>query len=139
MARQFDAYYDGIWQSIPAAWQSKGARPDPESPDSGTSCTDGVDNDFDNLADANDPGCLKESPPLPDLPPHRIVTRRQYEKLQRQYPMVRPTACDPGYPDWYVCLSANSGGRCSRLPYRNFTAKESDPQGLDGDGIACER
>ena len=141
LAHQFDAYYDGIWQSIPETWQKKKARPDPESPDSGSSCNDGVDNDFDDLVDANDPGCMPDRPPLMDLPPHRIITRKEYENLKREYPIMRPKRCDPSYPDWYVCLPAYPRTGCGAIPYRNFSVVENDPLRLDGDGdgIACEQ
>ena len=143
LTRQFDEYYEELWQSIPEVWQRKGSRPDPESSESGLSCTDGVDNDFDELADAEDLGCKTSPPPLPDLPPHRIVTLREYADLKKQYPMVRPTTCDPSYPDWYVCVSKHSNRGCKSLPYYGFTANtDGDYQPKldgDGDGIACER
>ncbi|MYH07206.1 MAG: hypothetical protein F4146_01295 [Rhodothermaceae bacterium] len=140
LARQFDVYYDDVWQSIPETWQKKNARPDPESPDSGSSCSDGVDNDFDDLADANDPGCLPEPPLLPALPPHRIITPREYEEMKHEYPMMRPKSCAPGYPDWYVCLSVDLRSGCKTIPYRNFSVEGNDPLRLDGDGdgVACE-
>jgi hypothetical protein len=51
--------------------------PDPESKQSGTSCSDGVDNDHDHLADAQDPGCGAEPPPMDALPPHWITEKTQ--------------------------------------------------------------
>ena len=68
---QYEAWFQAMWDEIPEKWLQ--GNPDPESRDSGTSCTDGVDNDFDHLADAQDPGCGPNPPPLPALPPHRIV------------------------------------------------------------------
>ncbi|MEN0067706.1 MAG: phospholipase D-like domain-containing protein [Myxococcota bacterium] len=68
---QFEAWFDKLWNSIDDR-HLKG-RPDPESADSKTACRDGVDNDFDDLVDADDPGC--QAPvALPPLPPiqHRL-------------------------------------------------------------------
>ncbi len=143
LTRQFDSYYEGIWQSIPGNWQQKGVRPDPESLQSGLSCSDRVDNDFDELVDAEDPGCKTSPPPLPDLPPHRIVTSGQYAAMKKdEYPMIRSTTCDPSYPDWHVCIDENYRRGCKDLPYDNFTAKadgEHQPRlDGDGDGVACE-
>jgi len=137
----FDDYFDGLWNTIPKSWQDQGTRPDPESHDSGTSCFDGVDNDFDNLADEDDPGCSKtDAPPLPPLPQHQIITTQRYEKIKKQYRMMWPTSCDPSYPDWYVCLSRRFQTSCDAIPYRRFSAISDDPLHLDGDGdgIACE-
>jgi hypothetical protein len=36
---------------------------------------DGSDNDFDGLVDDEDPGCSDDPPPLPALPPWRIVPK----------------------------------------------------------------
>ena len=63
LARQLGRYYEAIWHSIPRKWQEAGARPDPESLEYGPSCTDGVDNDFDDVADGRDPGCSASPPP----------------------------------------------------------------------------
>ncbi len=140
LPRQFDAYYEDLWQSIPEKWMNKRARPDPESPDSGTACTDGVDNDFDDLHDEEDPGCQVDGPPLPELPLHRIITAQEYENLKKTYPLMQPSTCDPSYPDWFVCISANTWGGCKKLPYRRFSATPEDMLKLDRDqnGIACE-
>lgn len=73
VARDFSAFYDELWESIDDRWLQ--GRPDPESPDSGTACTDGHDNDFDDLADAEDPGCGPNPPPLRRLPPHEVVPK----------------------------------------------------------------
>ena len=63
LARQFGRYYEAIWHSIPRKWQEAGAHPDPESLEYGPSCTDGVDNDFDDGAVERDPGCSASPPP----------------------------------------------------------------------------
>lgn len=73
-AEQFHTWYDGLWRGISPRWLEE--NPDPESKDSGSACTDGVDNDFDKQADAADPGCGKSPPPLPALPPWKIVPKR---------------------------------------------------------------
>lgn len=140
LAGQFDRHFDDIWKSIPEAWQEPRARPDPESWDSGASCTDGVDNDFDDLADGEDPGCGASPPPLPELPPHRIVSRDEYEGLRNSYPTMRYQWCDWSYPDWFVCLPSRGNVSCDRLPYRNVTVTREDPLGLDpdGNGLGCE-
>lgn len=81
LAGQYHAFFDQLWAGIPEQWAL--ANPDPESRDSGTSCTDGFDNDYDHLADAEDPGCSDNPPPLPELPPHWIVTK---DKITCQHP-----------------------------------------------------
>lgn len=70
-AKQYQAWFDALWAAVPDGWAA--ADPDPESRDSGRSCTDGVDNDHDDLADERDPGCGAHPPPLPPLPPFRVV------------------------------------------------------------------
>jgi phosphatidylserine/phosphatidylglycerophosphate/cardiolipin synthase-like enzyme len=72
-AKQYHDFYDELWDTIPDKWL-KGA-PDPESRDSTTSCTDGSDNDFDHLDDAEDPGCGPNPPPLPGLLPFSVVPK----------------------------------------------------------------
>jgi len=81
LARQYHGQFDQLWADIPARWLS--ANPDPESRDSGTSCSDGFDNDFDDLDDGDDPGCGDAPPPLPALPPHWIVAK---DKISCQHP-----------------------------------------------------
>lgn len=68
--QQYRTFFDDIWSRIDDQWLA--ANPDPESKDSGTACTDGSDNDFDDMKDAEDPGCGEEPPPLPTLPPYQI-------------------------------------------------------------------
>lgn len=69
-ASVYQRWFDRLWAAVDDRWLQ--GRPDPESWHSGTACSDGVDNDFDNLADAEDPGCSAQPPPLPLLPPHTI-------------------------------------------------------------------
>jgi len=103
LAAQFDDYYDRIWDSIPAHWQRRNARPDPESAQSGHACRDGVDNDFDGLVDADDPGCSAVPPPLPELPPHRWLSTTHYRDFSDEYRVAWPKRCLPDYRPWYVC------------------------------------
>ena len=81
LAAQYHEFFDSMWAGIPERWASE--NPDPESRDSGSSCTDGFDNDHDHLADAEDPGCSENPPPLPELPPHWIVPK---DKITCQHP-----------------------------------------------------
>lgn len=78
-AQQFHDFYDAMWDGLGDRWLT--GRPDPESRDSGTSCTDGSDNDFDHLDDAGDPGCGTNPPPLPALPPFSIVPKEEGQGL----------------------------------------------------------
>ena len=73
LATQYAAFFDQLWSRIDDRWLT--ANPDPESLDSGTSCTDGIDNDYDGLKDAQDPGCGANPPPRPALPPWHIVDK----------------------------------------------------------------
>jgi hypothetical protein len=70
-----------MWAEIPDQWATR--NPDPESRDSGTSCTDGFDNDYDHLTDAEDPGCGPNPPPMLELPPHWVVPK---DKITCQHP-----------------------------------------------------
>ena len=72
-AAQFHTWYDTLWTHVPDRWLV--GRPDPESRDSGTACTDGSDNDFDHLRDDDDPGCSDAPPPLSALPPYTLVPK----------------------------------------------------------------
>lgn len=54
LAKQYDAFFERLWQSIPEKWLI--TDPAPESEDSVMSCDDEIDNDFDNLIDV-DPEC----------------------------------------------------------------------------------
>lgn len=56
-ARALTVFYDSLWVSIPDRWLKED--PLPESFASGTACTDSLDNDFDDLVDADDPGCAR--------------------------------------------------------------------------------
>ena len=51
----FSAFYSELWRSIDDKWLQYD--PKPESLDSGFACFDGIDNDFDDQVDGDDPGC----------------------------------------------------------------------------------
>ena len=104
LASQFDRYFDEIWNTIPDRWMQDDARPDPESHISGTSCFDGVDNDFDDRADEADPGCSHNPPPLPLLPPHKLVPMSQRKNVLKEYRLIYPTKCDSSHSTWYYCI-----------------------------------
>lgn len=78
-AIQFRQRFDSWWTSIDDTWLQN--RPDPESLQSGSSCYDGVDNDFDGLADGQDLGCSKSPPPLPPLCPLKWVPLEEGNNL----------------------------------------------------------
>jgi phosphatidylserine/phosphatidylglycerophosphate/cardiolipin synthase-like enzyme len=77
LALQFGSWFDALWKDVDDRWLFQ--RPDPESLSSGSSCFDGVDNDFDHRADSADPGCQANPPPLPALPPYRFVDKADGE------------------------------------------------------------
>ena len=54
-APSYIKFYNKMWDSISDEWLYND--PKAESIDSGSSCSDGIDNDFDSLADKNDTGC----------------------------------------------------------------------------------
>jgi phosphatidylserine/phosphatidylglycerophosphate/cardiolipin synthase-like enzyme len=54
-ASSYKEFYDEMWDSIPDKWLKND--PMPESIESGSSCGDGIDNDFDGVVDAQDKGC----------------------------------------------------------------------------------
>ncbi|TVQ93108.1 MAG: DUF1669 domain-containing protein [Deltaproteobacteria bacterium] len=71
--------FNKLWNDIDDKWLR--GRPDAESMDSPVACADGVDNDYDKKIDADDPGCGPNPPPLPPLPPHRIVPKEDGHDL----------------------------------------------------------
>jgi phosphatidylserine/phosphatidylglycerophosphate/cardiolipin synthase-like enzyme len=141
LASEFTGFFEELWGSIPEEWAGIGSRPDPESFDSSTACTDGIDNDFDNLVDKEDPGCEPNPPALAELPPYRIISKTQLASVPDTHRLYAPSTCEAAYTDWFVCVPpARYKTTCADLPYRTFTALPADPLGLDaaGDGIACE-
>ncbi|MCB9714901.1 MAG: DUF1669 domain-containing protein [Myxococcales bacterium] len=73
LAAQYGEFFDELWTAIDDRWLR--ANPDPESRDSGSACEDGIDNDYDDEPDAEDPGCGEVPPPRPPLPPWQIVAK----------------------------------------------------------------
>ncbi len=163
LARQYGNFFESIWRSIPDQWQARGARPDPESADSGSSCRDGIDNDFDKEIDRvappgrkADAGCLSATPPTP-LPPHEIVdcVPEGYKVITggpRGAPVrssaCQPTGpadtgdragCDPSYPT--LCIASPPPDlECTDIPNKGFPVLRPDPHNFDGnkDGVGCE-
>ena len=54
-ANQLFFFFEEMWNSIPARWLLED--PNPESKESGTSCYDLIDNDFDKIIDSNEMEC----------------------------------------------------------------------------------
>lgn len=71
--QQYRKWFQQVWDRIDDKWLQ--GRPDPESKDSGFACMDGSDNDFDKKRDKEDPGCGPNPPPLPDLPPGKVLPK----------------------------------------------------------------
>lgn len=57
-AARYAEWFEVLWVSIPERWLRED--PDPESWDSGVSCTDGIDNDFNRRTDAGQASCVEE-------------------------------------------------------------------------------
>lgn len=64
LSAQFSGWFDELWRTVPERWLV--GRPDPESRDSGSACTDGADNDYDGAIDEADPGCGRARSSLVD-------------------------------------------------------------------------
>lgn len=88
LAEQYGEFFDELWAGIDDRWLQ--GNPDPESRLSGTACSDGIDNDYDGLADAEDPGCGELPPPQPPLPPYRIVSK--HGRMTCEPEMMGPVA-----------------------------------------------
>lgn len=58
LTKQYKKYFLTLWNSIPDKYLSYD--PNPESLESGQSCFDGIDNDFDHTVDGKDKGCQKK-------------------------------------------------------------------------------
>jgi phosphatidylserine/phosphatidylglycerophosphate/cardiolipin synthase-like enzyme len=90
LAAQQHAYFDALWRGIPERWLTD--RPAPESRESGTACSDGIDNDFDGLIDTvagnADPGCSGRAVLAP-LPGHRVISKAESPAPPAGYTLVR--------------------------------------------------
>ena len=158
LAADFTAWFESIWEDVPHAWLAENARPDPESRDSGSACTDGVDNDFDRLADGEDPGCSRNPPALQSLPPHRLMRKVGTEpprshrlyKEQAMCSMASPHALltaagrcldEPSTQGDFRCGSKRSCGEMTSCAEARFFLEECGLSRLDGnrDGVPCER
>lgn len=73
LAEQYHAFFERTWAALPETLLT--VNPDPESQLSTTACSDGVDNDYDGMADMEDPGCSASPPPLPSMLPWRVVPK----------------------------------------------------------------
>ncbi len=118
LAGKYLAFYEHMWTSIPDRWLRE--NPDPESKQSGTACTDGVDNDFDHDADSQDRGCEGEGAALSALPPVERVDRSKGHKLIKGVMdgdgnKVFVSFGVPGYNDAYVDSRAGEKFFCSEM------------------------
>lgn len=73
IAKKASKYFEYLWNSIDDKWLKD--NPNPESKDSGSSCYDGVDNDFDGLVDMEDDGC-RGTERMKSLPKYWIVKKK---------------------------------------------------------------
>lgn len=72
---KFDSYFESIWNLIDDRYLTD--RPYPESVASIGSCTDGMDNNFNDLIDVKDPGCRNSSVKAAALPPITVVPKSE--------------------------------------------------------------
>ena len=56
LTKQYKRYFLRLWKDIPNKYLY--TDPNPESPQSGNSCSDGIDNDFDKTIDSKDKMCI---------------------------------------------------------------------------------
>ncbi len=114
-ASTVEAWIDRLWNSVPDRWLV--GRPDPESADSVGSCVDGSDNDFDNLRDADDPGC-GANPPAVDAPyvfdvrpkeaGQQLVRAFEDARLGRVYAEPGSAAYDLGGDSVWFCSGVDA-------------------------------
>lgn len=74
IAKEASKFFEYMWDSIDDRWLDD--EPNPESKDSGSSCYDGVDNDFDGLVDMEDSGCRSDEK-LDNVPRYWIVEKKE--------------------------------------------------------------
>ena len=143
LVSQYESFFEYLWGTIPNVWSQLNSRPDPESLMSSTACTDNIDNDFDKMVDAKDPGCSAKPPKLHDLPPYWII-EKSLKSLPKGYRLYEGLECDPSYPDYGVCIPMTTeiDLDCDDIPYKSFTVIAPDPQRFDsigkGNGLGCE-
>ena len=89
---EYRAWFDTLWNRLPERWLQ--GRPDPESNESMTACTDGADNDFDGRVDEGDAGCGDKPPVLQASPPVSLVLKEDGHGLVKG---VRDTEGNPVY------------------------------------------
>ena len=108
-ARKYETFFNNLWNQIPDTFLKN--RPDPESIASSSACFDGVDNDYDHMADGKDDGCSKNPPPLSPLPPWRIIPKTDgrglVKLLNGVYYLPKHKKYDTITPEGYAC-SANA-------------------------------
>jgi len=97
LSREFLAGYNDLWSKIPDKWLV--GRPGAESLDSPVACQDGFDNDYNKLADDADPRCHEGGPPLPPLPPHQIVPKKE------GYDLIKGVVLEGGKRMFYTPLN----------------------------------
>lgn len=74
-AKYLNNEFKKSWDSIPNKWLK--ANPKPEGADSPGSCSDGLDNDYNRLIDAEDPACF-------GVPGAKMPTREQKQRIKPQ-------------------------------------------------------
>jgi len=95
-AAQFHRFFDELWTSLPDELLT--ANPDPESLASSSACTDGIDNDYDDMVDGDDPGCSAEPPPLLPTLPWKIVPKGGRMTCDVGMDGGGPIEAEPGTP-----------------------------------------
>jgi len=147
LALEHDAFFEQLWNSIDSQWQEVGKNPLPESMDSPDACGDGIDNDFDGLADDEDPSCNGVGEDFAPgaqriLPKGETVVLPEGYKLQ---PSVSPpssngnSGCDLNYSG--ICLpTVDVDIDCFQVNAKDFLVVGEDIHRFDAnsDGEACE-
>jgi len=147
LAAAHNRQFEVLWASIEDRWSTYGSNPLPESQDSVNSCLDGIDNDFDGLADGEDPGCTEFEPGAAPMSQH-VLKRNTSEGIPDGYNFVpsigsptadRAASCDGNYSG--ICLPIFAVDiDCGQLGAKDFVVVGQDRFELDGnsDGEACE-
>ena len=147
LALEHDAFFEQLWNSIESQWQEVGKNPLPESMDSPDACGDGIDNDFDGLADDEDPSCNGVGG---EFAPgaQRILPKGETVVLPEGYnlqPSVSSpssngnSGCDLNYSG--ICLpTVDVDIDCFQVNAKDFLVVGEDIHRFDAksDGEACE-